>query len=155
MVAHGWEAQGKDPSPRQVAAENQKQEVSSSIATFKECKSNVRAKSNFAILEPYLPNVDTGDFTVRQLAESKKLSAAEKGTFEAYLDDVSACNGPYIASIQAINPKAADLLRDGNVEGNRIKASAIRGDISWGEMSSQLEHLQLDFKEKARALKAS
>jgi hypothetical protein len=153
LVAHGWEAQGTTPSPRQVAIQNNNQALTVAKETLTQCRGKLLEEAQYASIAPYLPNNNTGEFTVKQLAEEKKISAVQKTAYENYLDENLSCSNQYVSAVRSINSKAADLLQQLIQEANAIKASALRGDISWGEMNSRLQQLDLQFKDKLSAVK--
>jgi hypothetical protein len=105
------------------------------------CVEHVRADPRYSSVVPHLAALETGRFTLQQLADERMPTAEETQAFIAYVDEARPCIEHYRQSIAAKLPNAGPILLE---EENNIEALSLQlahHQLSWGQFDDQQQHM--------------
>jgi hypothetical protein len=151
MIAHGWYLSSQtgtaQPNPK-VA------QIKSATEELKACYRSARAGSNYAPLLPHLIDLETGQWTMTQLADGHMPTQQERNLFVRYFDESQACRDTYVATASQLIPAAGPVLMQQKIDLQATALQLIRGQLTWGLAAQQQRDNQVSAKTKLQAIRA-
>jgi len=145
MVAHGWSLSNQT-SPSQP---NPKvEQLKSAAEERKSCVRAVRGESVYRPLLPHLSDVDTGRFSIAQLADDNLPTSAESKLLVPYLDEALRCADKFVATASQIAPPVGSIFAQQLSETQSIALELIKRQISWGKEAERQQAVLDETKTK-------
>lgn len=136
MNSKGYILDNKEHAESELS--KNKQSLSSALAIRKKCMGDIYNNIKYQPILTYLPNIQTGDFTMVQMSSTKKPSHQEGLLLTDYSIEQDNCRNNYlntIAPMLSSNQKKTFETR--LEEGDLNTSQLIRSEINYGEWSSR------------------
>jgi hypothetical protein len=150
MVAHGWylsrQTDSVQPSPKAAQLKQASEEL-------KTCSREIRAKPSYSPLLPHLVDMDTGQFTMEQLADSHIPSQQERTVLVHYFDDSQACRDRFAATTSQAVPAIGPVLAQTKLDLQTTMLQLIKGQLTWGASAQQQQDNQKATKARLQAIR--
>lgn len=145
MVARGWTQQDREV----VAAQMATQQVTGQqiVADRRACVQEVRDRPEFASLQRRHPDIQTGRFTLQQMADSSTPTVQEAALYLRLATDVRTCRETGMARLREIvPPQTLRPLQDSANQIDQTVAQLVRRQMSWGDFSSRGNQIEEQFR---------
>jgi hypothetical protein len=111
MLAAGWRIADQPAAAAAAAPQDPRiarlKEIRAELTT---CINAIRAKPTYASLQPHLIDLNTGRYTMVQLADERIPTPEESRLLTAYVDERASCTDNFVAAGSQILPSAAPIL---------------------------------------------
>jgi TonB family protein len=150
MLAGGWRI-----ADQLAAAAPQDQGIARLTeirAELTACINVIRAKPTYASLQPHLIDLNTGRYTMAQLADERIPTPEESRLLTAYVDERASCTDNFVTAGSQILPVAAPILAQEKSDGQAVLLLLVKRQLTWGEAAQRSQQLQEAAAAKLRSM---
>lgn len=110
-------------------------------AALKTCALAVRSKPVYAQLVSHMINLETGQYTPAQLADSNLPTPAESQLLTQVNAEVRVCQNSFVTAEEQIFPAIATLARQMQSETYEVQDKLANRQLSWGQAAQQSKQI--------------
>ena len=156
MVAHGWYLSNQSvPTQANPTADQPKLagQLKSAIEQRKSCTRGVRDEQVNAPLLSHFSDIDSGRFSMRQLADQQVATQVEGELLVRYFDETASCTDQFTASATRLVPAIGPIIVNEKSDIQAVALSLIRRQLTWGEAAQKQQDIQDAATAKLRAIR--
>ena len=117
---------------------NQNAQATKAVLDFKACRRQVREEESFSTISKYLTDLETGQFTIEQLANQNKPTQDEARTYAKFYDANTPCGMNFLQQISTVRPDTTTIFIDSQEAYKKSVLNLVTRKISWGNYSNRV-----------------
>jgi hypothetical protein len=139
------------PTEAQRTAQIASSATKNAAAEFKSCRLKVWQKPEYASILSHLPDEQTSQFTMEQLADKSVPTLEEAKALASLYDDMGTCRAELKSALSTSRPDLLPAISEQQDASTNITLKLVQRSFSWGQAAQATQAASTVFRQKMAA----